>query len=927
MQIGDAVMLSKPTSGLEDQHPPLVLTDAIAVLLLSGVANSPKDIMNSLKPNISGADVLFKDIFGLSHVNISVQSAPCFHSKGSCAIGSNCLYHSLVKLLKILIRKARHCRHVKLLDKHCATSSDQSANQSKSSMFEGYQPETISLGDQFPLENSCGFDAKICEEIPEATAIQFEPSMSYCPKRQVVSYIWAVCRSIVPPDLLGTSPNWRTLRKNISKFVQLRRFEKFSLKQCMHKLKISNFPFLSNKHTSCYLNSHVPKNSKGQHADVKRVCIEVYDAIHLMKQRVFERWIFWFFSCLIMPLIQANFYVTESECGKQEVFYYRKSVWEKLMSRAIISLKDRSYHLLSDVSVRKVIRNRSFGFSRVRLRPKGNGVRPLANLKASSRIPVKQFPLRVPSRGLQRKISLNPDIRKYEYYKPVNGVLRNLHVVLKGIQIEEPEKLGSSVFDYNDIYKKLWPFLSTLKSGLGTASGVFIVVSDVSKAFDSVCQDKLLNVMKDIILKDNYLLKSFSQVLCTKKNLQVRRNLISVHEDITSGSTKFASLVPGRSLDSVVVDQEQSRTLTNEELYFDLNEHVKRNVLQLNRKFYLQNVGIPQGSVLSSLLCSFYYGHLERHVIFPFLERTCIPAGEDLSVGHGHPGTSGVLNRNQDEVISSSPKYMLLRFIDDFLFISTSKKQAAMFFSRLRRGFREYNCYMNEEKFGLNFNIDHIQAFQSNRVYIGEDGISFLRWSGLFINCGTSEIQADYTRYLNSHLSSTLTVCWQDKPGCRLKAKLCDYLRPKCHPIFYDSNINSAAVVRLNIYQAFLLCAMKFHCYVHELSNICRLGSEAFMDVIQRSLRYMHKLIKKRMHSVHIDCNFHPLFRLEKREVEWLGLIAYTRVLKRKQSRYQELLSSLKFKLAANAMAGSVSSALTYAVDDSHSSLIWKIKY
>jgi telomerase reverse transcriptase len=93
-------------------------------------------------------------------------------------------------------------------------------------------------------------------------------------------------------------------------------------------------------------------------------------------------------------------------------------------------------------------------------------------------------------------------------------------------------------------------------------------------------------------------------------------------------------------------------------------------------------------------------------------------------------------------------------------------------------------------------------------------------------------------RYLNNHLSSTLTVCWQGKPGRHLKRKLCGFMRPKCHPIFFDSNINSAAVVRLNIYQAFLLCAMKFHCYICDLSYLCKLSTGFYLSIIERSLRY-----------------------------------------------------------------------------------------
>ena len=93
-------------------------------------------------------------------------------------------------------------------------------------------------------------------------------------------------------------------------------------------------------------------------------------------------------------------------------------------------------------------------------------------------------------------------------------------------------------------------------------------------------------------------------------------------------------------------------------------------------------------------------------------------------------------------------------------------------------------------------------------------------------------------RYLKNHLSSTLTVSWQGKPGHHLKTKLCGFMRPKCHPIFFCSNINSADVVRLNIYQAFLVCAMKFHCYVCDLSYICKLHKGFYLKMIQKSVRY-----------------------------------------------------------------------------------------
>jgi telomerase reverse transcriptase len=87
-----------------------------------------------------------------------------------------------------------------------------------------------------------------------------------------------------------------------------------------------------------------------------------------------------------------------------------------------------------------------------------------------------------------------------------------------------------------------------------------------------------------------------------------------------------------------------------------------------------------------------------------------------------------------------------MRFIDDFIFISFSKEQALNFFNRMRRGFVNYNCYMNDSKYGFNFEVANSEHC-SNRIYKGDDGFSFIPWSGLLINCETLEIQADYTRY------------------------------------------------------------------------------------------------------------------------------------------------------------------------------------
>lgn len=394
----------------------------------------------------------------------------------------------------------------------------------------------VNLGESCLPEKSIYVNANSAMKDCGGTSVHFLPSKSYCTKEQVTSFIWAVCRSIVPVNLLGTPKGQRTLRRNISKLINLRRFENFSHKQGMQKLKASNFPILSNPHALCYFS----RDMKGQKVKTKG-CNTSDHGTSILKQKILQSWVLWFFSSFVLPLVRSHFYVTESQHGKQDIFYYPHSVWKKIVNRNIaclVRLEDQRYMLLNDAEVLKIIWNRSFGFSKVRFLPKSTGVRPLANLKASSRI----------------CISLPPKKPVCKNFTSVNGVLHDLHAVLKAIHLKRPERLGHSVFDYNDVYRKLCSFLSVLKRGLGIMPPLFVVVADVSKAYESVNQDKLRSVMEELFSSDKYLLEKNHRVLCTKKSLKVSEHIISGHQDMSARLTTCMSDVAGPS-NCVIVDK------------------------------------------------------------------------------------------------------------------------------------------------------------------------------------------------------------------------------------------------------------------------------------------------------------------------------------------------------------------------------------
>lgn len=334
---------------------------------------------------------------------------------------------------------------------------------------------------------------------------------SYCRHDQVVSFIWAVSRRIIPIGLFGDSSTWRALRKNIAMFVRLRRFENVSLKQCMHEVKRTTFAFLpeESKQSRCFCCSNIQCKSISEAG-----CRKVRACQIKLSNQFFRCWIDWYFSQMVVPLLSAYFYVTENEGKKYEVFYYPKPAWTNLIQDAISKLKEHNYRRLDLSFLRRITCRRSFGFSKVRFLPKEKGIRPLVNLSAPSKIwfPVKKVPLNTKKLISTKKMAI--------HFKSVNSVLQDLHAIFTRVKREHPEYLGSSVFDYNDVYSILRPFLSKFKNDSVEIPKFYVVASDVLKAFDSVDQDRLLNILSDILQEDKYTFARYAQVKSTKKSLK-----------------------------------------------------------------------------------------------------------------------------------------------------------------------------------------------------------------------------------------------------------------------------------------------------------------------------------------------------------------------------------------------------------------------
>lgn len=292
----------------------------------------------------------------------------------------------------------------------------------------------------------------------------------------------------------------RVLRRNIAWFVSRRRNEKCTVKQFLHKVKPSDFPFFARKELCCMVSGHELEN----------------ESIRSTQQRLCTKWISWLFLEIVKKLVLFNFYATESQGGRLNIYYYRKSSWERLISKEISKTLE-GYIQVDNAEAEN--RRKMLGLSKFRILPKANGVRMVLDFSSSSRL----------------------------------QSLRDTHAVLKDTQLKEPDVLGSSVFDHDDFYRNLGPYLIHLRSQSGELPPLFFVVADVFKAFDSIDQGKLLHVIQSF-LKDEYILNRCRLVCCGKRSNWVLNNIL-VSSDKNASFSRFTSTVPYNALQSVIVDQ------------------------------------------------------------------------------------------------------------------------------------------------------------------------------------------------------------------------------------------------------------------------------------------------------------------------------------------------------------------------------------
>jgi len=673
--------------------------------------------------------------------------------------------------------------------------------------------------------------------------------------RDVSRYCRMCLDKLLPAASLGGQENRRKVMAQVSRFVELGRWEELPLHTIMRGIATNQLTWLQSPKRQPTTPTAAGATPAGGSKE-ENPTAPVSRSEALKRSQLAGDFVHWLFSVYLVPLLRASFYCTEIEHQRYKVFYFRKPLWNRISRLGFERLqgggesqacnmvqlsRKQAQHILSHS-------NRSLGYAALRFLPKARELRPIANLSRKSLMLSRNF-------------------------QAINRALDPLFQVLQYEVRCRPELLGATVFSLDDIYFKLSPWIRRLKGTSGGGGGggggkkgplprVYAAALDINKCFDSIPQRRLCTMVEGMLREDEYLIHRYCKLACALGQPRLRYAKHAAPPGQYPSFLRLAEELSGKLHDVVLTDLVQYPYVDQKGLSKLLKEHIFHHLVKVGPRFCWQTKGIPQGSVLSSLLCNCFYASMEKEKLTPAMR------------GEGEPHEGATL---------------LMRLMDDYLMLTTESETAACFVNQMHQGFPEYGCRVNPAKTVVNFDLSTRRLLPTPNE---ED--KWVAWCGLQIDPSSLEVRYDYTRYSGIDMASTVSIVYGKHPGQAFFRKLCGVLKGKIHPLVLDSSCLSEHTAAINVYHMLLLAAVKGHCMAKALARQHTVLSPVFLRCAVHGLAHYAQsrittLAQGTKFAKHgFGCRVNP------KVIEALNLRAWLTVLKSRHAAYCSLLKALR---------------------------------
>ncbi|CAO3702562.1 unnamed protein product [Rhizopus stolonifer] len=448
------------------------------------------------------------------------------------------------------------------------------------------------------------------------------------------------------------------------------------------------------------------------------------------------------------------------------------------------------------------IRHLKLGISGVRIIPKGRGFRMITNLRNATN---------------SRQSS------KYLANKKLKPILQ----ILNFEKEQRPEIVGSSVLSHQ-LFEKLKAYKDKIKR-VDFGERLYFVKIDISNCFDSLNQDTLMQILKANLTSDKYIHR-YADVLNLFAN--GTRNEIA-HMTGTTERMKsledHAKTLRSSNSGAIVVDRNRSYSRNLTEIMDLLEESIKQNVVQIGNSYYQRKKGIPQGSCLSTILCDFFFGAFEN---------------------------------SQLAFLKGNENGLLLRYIDDFLYISPQKYYPQKFLKTMT---------LELPKLGINVNQDKCL---SNL----EDDIEEFPWLGYLLNTKNLDVHIDVSNSTYNDLQSSSYINYSMQPGKALFVSQIKSIKHKIQDILVDSRFNSRDSIIRNLNDNFYITAKRLEIQTTKLAGSSHgfFNLNFLLDVIVQVGNYVTTIVPCTLNKKEVLTNYFLIYQLTfKKKNKYKELLYY----------------------------------------------------
>lgn len=335
------------------------------------------------------------------------------------------------------------------------------------------------------------------------------------------------------------------------------------------------------------------------------------------------------------------------------------------------------------------------------------GLRPLLEVNALRLIP----------KAVGFRPIIHAQYRSYKGCRPKNtpfkGPLRDVHAVLDYYRQNRPDSMGGSVIGMRQVYERLHSFKSS--SNFCSDQPLFMIKVDLQSCFDNIPHSKLLDVIRNLLDAPCYMVRRYETISLAHGQLKRKfRRAAHPVDDISAPSEGPRG--------GLLVDRTMGHRVDRLRIIRLIEEHITCNIIKASGSLYRQKVGIPQGSILSTLLCSFFYADLDRVHLARF---------------------------------SGHPRSLLMRFVDDMIFISPDEGLVDEFVGSITRGFPDYGAIFNVSKTAANFNHPLLPLSKI------PSSVAF-PWCGLLLDPRNLRIMADYSKLFRTPIADSLCINYTD---------------------------------------------------------------------------------------------------------------------------------------------------------------------